>query len=303
MTDGESRTRAGAASDSSLLAEFAERSSESALAELISRYQDLVYSTCRRVLGDAHAAEDAAQATFLVLVRKARSLRREGSLMGWLFRTAELVARNTRRARARAARRESEAVAMRKDTGSGGASWEEVRPELDAALVSLPRAQCDAVVMHYMGHMSHEEIARQLGCPRTTISARISGGLARLRAKLLRRGVSLPVAALGGMLSGQAVVSAPAGLAASVQAVCLGNAAASSTVAAATKGTIGAMAWAKAKVVAVVIGCAAAAGAGGTVAARGLAPEIVAAPAPGGPVLLGEDSFLRCQVIQMTDQV
>ena len=89
--------------DRELLAEYARSGSERAFAEIVARHSAMVYSACLRVLGDPAAAEDAVQAAFLVLVRKARGV--DGSaLAGWLFRTAERSAREVRRARYRRAR-------------------------------------------------------------------------------------------------------------------------------------------------------------------------------------------------------
>ena len=143
--------------DRELLAQYAEKGSMEAFTEVVGRYSATVYSTCRRILGDDHAAEDAAQATFLLLMRKARKLPRRVILSGWLFRTSEGVARNALRARSRRARREREAAAMREaETGRVAASFREVMPLLDAALARLPCRQQEALVLRYFRGLSRD---------------------------------------------------------------------------------------------------------------------------------------------------
>jgi RNA polymerase sigma factor (sigma-70 family) len=94
------------AADAELLARFIGRRDEAAFASLVARHGPMVLGVCRRVLSDAHHAEDVAQATFLVLAREADTIRRAGSLAAWLHRTARNLALKHRRAEARRRRRE-----------------------------------------------------------------------------------------------------------------------------------------------------------------------------------------------------
>ncbi len=246
--------------DRELLRRFVSEGSEQAFAEVVARHADMVYATCLRVLGNPEDAEDAAQAVFLILVNKAHRLRRNMPLSGWLFRTAELTARNARRSRVRRTRREKEVRDMR---SSGGrkeeAGWEDVRPILDHALAALPARQRDAVVMRYLRGMSNGEVARELGCARTTVISRVESGLEKVRRRLLARGAAVPASVLAGFLVQGAATAAPAGLAGTIQAACVGEAAASAAATSMMEATMKIMMWAKVKMAAMVIVATAAA--------------------------------------------
>ena len=122
----------------------------------------MVYSVCLRVLGDPASAEDATQAAFLVLFQKARSLASETVLSSWLYRVAELCARDIGRARQRRARHEREAMDHPQKAETFTEKWEEVRPHLDAAMAALPAAQRDVLVLRYIQGLSREEMAQTL---------------------------------------------------------------------------------------------------------------------------------------------
>jgi RNA polymerase sigma factor (sigma-70 family) len=236
--------------DHQLLARYVSGGSAGAFAQIVRRYSDMVYSACLRILGDAAAAEDASQATFLVLVRSAPKLSRSTNLSGWLFVTAGNAARKLRRAKSRRARHEREAATMREnEPGAMPVTWESVRPELDLALASLPRGQRNAIVLRYFRERSEREIAEETGCPRGTVSARLTRGLSSLRRRLARRGAALSAGALAGLLAERAVGSAPAGLAEAIQAVCIGTTTASASVLTLAKGVSKMVFWAKLKVI------------------------------------------------------
>ena len=151
--------------DRELLASYAADDSQEAFAEIVSRHAPMVYSACLRALGDAHAAEDASQAVFLVLAGKARKLPRATLLAGWLHRTAENVCRDARKLAERRRRHEREAAAMKTAMVSGGPRPEgvgtEARARLDAALAQLPEPQRSAVILrHVRGLSEAEEIGR-----------------------------------------------------------------------------------------------------------------------------------------------
>jgi RNA polymerase sigma factor (sigma-70 family) len=120
--------------DRQLLRDYAERRSQEAFAELVRRYVDLVYSAARRMVCDAHLAEDVAQRTFVALAQNARQLAGCRVLSGWLHRAAQNIAANTVRSDVRRRVREQKAVAMTDLlTAEAEPAWEHIAPHLDGA--------------------------------------------------------------------------------------------------------------------------------------------------------------------------
>ncbi|MCZ7644057.1 MAG: sigma-70 family RNA polymerase sigma factor [Planctomycetota bacterium] len=195
---------------------------EEAFADLVRRHHAMVHAVCLRVLGNPTEAEDAAQAAYLVLVRKARSLPAGTVLAGWLHRTAELCAREARRGRARRLRHEREATGMHETSDAEAeAAWSGLRPNLDAALAELPESQRASLVLQYLAGRSQAEAALELGCPVETHRTRVRRGLETLRQRLQGRGVRVSGALLVFLLAERAHgADAPARLAASIRAAC-----------------------------------------------------------------------------------
>jgi RNA polymerase sigma factor (sigma-70 family) len=266
--------------DSELLAKYvsgARRASE-CFGEIVRRHADMVYSTCLRILGDSHLAEDAAQAVFLVLARKASSISPKRSLAGWLYQTAQHAAMDARKRAARRARHEKEAAAMR-PRPAREADWSSVAPHLDLALAALPARHRDALVLHYLEGKTQVQVASELGCDQSTVSKRLSGGLDRLRRQLARCGITVSSAALGSALAANAIASAPPQLVAVAQAILIGGGEASSISAAIAEGTTKAMTYAKIKLAGAVLAATTAAVAGGGFTAHSiLAGEPVKLP-------------------------
>jgi RNA polymerase sigma factor (sigma-70 family) len=195
--------------DGQLLQRFADGREEAAFAALVRRHGPLVLGVCRRVLRDAHAAEDAFQATFLVLLRRARALDRRGSLAGWLHTVAYHVAL---RARARAARRQRQErqVAQMADTVSPpGEVWLDLQPVLDEELGRLPETYREAVLLCCVQGKSHAEAARLLGWPVGTVKGRLARARDLLRRRLGRRGVTLSAGGLALALAENASAAVP----------------------------------------------------------------------------------------------
>src|ERR1700677_4854872 len=117
------------ASDMDLVRDFAANNSDAAFAALVERHINLVYSAALRCLGNPHEAEEVAQVVFIILARKAGSLRRETILSGWLYQTAQLTAANFLRTKLRRERREQEAF-MQFDRESQSHEW----PQLSALI-------------------------------------------------------------------------------------------------------------------------------------------------------------------------
>ncbi len=211
--------------DGPLLDRFLNRGEEEAFAALVRRHGPMVLGVCRRVLRDAHAAEDAFQATFLVLVRKARTLDRRGSVAGWLYAVAYHVALKARAEAARRRRRERQAPAPH-EASAPPEIWADLQPVLDEELNRLPEAYRAAVVLCYLQGKTNSEAARLLGWPVGTVKGRLARARAILRARLTRRGVTLaaaaPTVALPGALvhaTVRAAVPAPGTVAAASTSV------------------------------------------------------------------------------------
>jgi RNA polymerase sigma-70 factor (ECF subfamily) len=186
------------------------RHDEGAFAALMARHGPMVLAVCRRVLRDAHEAEDACQATFLVLARKAGSVRRPELLANWLFGVAYRAARKAQRQAARHGARAVRCAAMRStDSLPDNVVWEDLRPVLDAELDRLPDKFRAPVVLCYLEGLTTEEAGHRLGCPLGTILSRLSRARAKLRKRLLRRGLALSAGLLGILLAQQGAASEP----------------------------------------------------------------------------------------------
>ena len=178
------------AADAQLLQRFTAGRDEAAFAELVRRHGPLVLGVCRRVLSDLHAAEDAFQATFLLLARRANRLKRTGSLAGWLYVTAQRVAQQARRADERRRRRERQYVSS-ETRSSDDLAWREVRQLLDTELARLPDHYRTPLILCYLEGLSQADAARHLGWRPTVLRGRLERGRRALRRRLERHGFPL----------------------------------------------------------------------------------------------------------------
>ncbi|WP_165226936.1 RNA polymerase sigma factor [Aquisphaera insulae] len=189
------RGATGDLTDGELLGRFASGRDEGAFAAIVDRHGPMVLRVCRGVLGDRHEAQDAAQAAFLVLARRAGSIERSNSAAGWLYRVARRIAVRSRVVSAR--RREVESLAgEERPTFEADHSHDVPAAELHEELDRPPERYRVPLVLCYLEGLTHEQAASRLGCPPRTVETRLARGKARLREKLLRRGV-VPSAALG----------------------------------------------------------------------------------------------------------
>jgi RNA polymerase sigma factor (sigma-70 family) len=241
----------GEAGDAELLERFAARRDEAAFAALVRRHGPMVLAACRRVLGNHADAEDAFQATFLVLVRKAGSIKRRAALAGWLHEVALRVAL---RARERACTRrlhEQRVPDMPRKDFLSTVVWRDLQPVLDEEVQGLPDACREAFVLCYLEGKTYEQAAAQLRCRPGTISRRLARARELLRVRLTRRGLVLPAGVLAAALSQQAAPAAvPAALIASTVKTALRAAAGSipARLAALAEGGLQAMTASKTKV-------------------------------------------------------
>ncbi|AWM39959.1 ECF RNA polymerase sigma factor SigE [Gemmata obscuriglobus] len=196
--------------DAQLLSAFIASRAENPFAELVRRHGSMVLAVCRRVLSDPHDAEDAFQATFLVLARKAGSVR-GANVAGWLYGVAVRTARGVRLARDRRERR-ADPDRKRDHTSPAPAPGDALAVAEQAAIVDeelarLPELYRVAVVLCELRGLSRREAATELGVPEGTVSSRLAAAKRKLASRLAARGVA-PSVALAVLTSGSMTVSA-----------------------------------------------------------------------------------------------
>jgi RNA polymerase sigma factor (sigma-70 family) len=196
---------AGELTDARLLERFVADRDEAAFEVLVWRHGPVVLNVCRRLLRQEHDVEDAFQATFLVLVRKAASIGRREALAGWLYRVAYRIALAARVSIARRTAHEKPCLDGCDTAGGGDPADEairsELRPFLDAAVNGLPEKYRWPVLLCHLEGKTYEEAAQQLGCPKGTIAIRLARGRALLRKRLGPRAVTLATGALATSLT------------------------------------------------------------------------------------------------------
>jgi RNA polymerase sigma factor (sigma-70 family) len=177
--------------DGQLLERFIFHRDETAFTDLVHRYGTLVLGVCQRVLGDSHQAEDAFQATFLVLVRKARILDRSGPLGNWLYAVAYRTATKARMVATRRRARERQAMYSTSEPFTvENQAWDELRPILDEELSQMPRKYRAPLVLCYLEGKTQQEAAQALGWPSGSMSRRMNRARQLLRDRLEKRGVA-----------------------------------------------------------------------------------------------------------------
>jgi RNA polymerase sigma factor (sigma-70 family) len=259
-----SAVRAGGAdlTDGQLLTCFVEQRDEAAFEALLRRHGPMVLGVCRRVLRSHQDAEDAFQATFLVLIRKAASVRSRETVANWLYGVAYNAARKARAVAARRQAREKQMTQVPEpDVEPPGMLGCDVQALLDKELSGLPQRYRLPLVLCELEGKTHKEAAQLLGLPAGTLSSRLARGKATLARRLSRRGVIVSAAAVAAALSGNATAgSLPVSLVTStVKAARLvvGQAgltgAASANVVALTRGVLQAMLLSKLRFITVVV--------------------------------------------------
>jgi RNA polymerase sigma factor (sigma-70 family) len=195
--------------DGQLLEAFISRHDEAAFAALVRRHGPMVWGVCRRVLGNHQDAEDAFQATFLVLVRRAASIASPELLANWLYGVAHQTALKARATAARRKERESQVTEMPEPAAPQLDQWRDVWPVLDEELSRLPDEYRGVVVLCDLEGKARREVAVQLGCPEGTVASRLARARAMLAKRLTRRGVTLSAGALAAALAQQAASGVP----------------------------------------------------------------------------------------------
>jgi len=183
----------GGLSDGQLVDRFLNSGGEVYFEALVHRHGPMVWGVCRRILSSHHDAEDAFQATFLVLARKARSIVPREMVANWLYGVANRTARKLRTTTGRRKAREKLVTTMPEPSAIlDDGQWAEVRPLFDQELSRLPDRYRAPIVLCELEGKSHKEAAVQLGCPVGTLSGRLSRAKVMLTKRLKQQGVLAP---------------------------------------------------------------------------------------------------------------
>jgi RNA polymerase sigma factor (sigma-70 family) len=246
--------------DEALLRRFADRRDEVAFEALVCRHGPMVLRVCRAALSDEHNARDAYQATFLILARRAGSIRQGASIAPWLFGVARRVALRARADNLRRREHERRAAILRPEAVEAGPPGP--LPEVFEEVDRLPERLRAPVVLCYLQGHTYESAASTLGCPPRTVHSRLRTARDRLRRRLERRDLAPGLAVLVGFTAGRAgageiLLPAPASsLARLAAAVASGESAMAGTVPATTlalvRGGLNAMTLERFKVVAAI---------------------------------------------------
>ncbi len=193
--------------DRELLSRFITHREESAFSALVERHATLVLGVCRRVLQHQHDAEDACQATFLILARKAASIHKRESLSSWLHGVAFRIASKLKQVRERRRDQQPLPVELTQMDSEPDLTWREAQQVIDQELRRLPEALRLPLVLCYLQGKTRDEAAQELGWSLSTLRGRLERGRDRLRIRLEGRGLSLATA-LPTVLLTEAVSSA-----------------------------------------------------------------------------------------------
>lgn len=282
--------------DSELLIAYAHDGDEEAFREIVSRHGPMICRVCERILRDRHAAEDAAQAVFLVLMQKAGRLRKGNRLAAWLHGVARNIARRAARTRQNQASRERRYMmnsSVSREHALSESEVRELKEDLDAALKCLSAKQREAVILRYLEGCSISEAAVLAGCSETALSTRANDGLIRLRRKL-RAGKKIALPALVALMAQETQAAGQAAAAWQAAAVGFAGQGASAATAGATA-TISTLAKTEItmmmlKNIVAVVAIAATVAAGG-----GAAVLLAQAPDHGSP---SQDQQLRASLVE-----
>jgi RNA polymerase sigma factor (sigma-70 family) len=198
------RDDTGQLADGELLEQFVHGHDEAAFAELVRRHGPMVAKVCRGVLRHAQDAEDAFQATFLVLARKAASIRNQASVASWLHGVAHNVARNARSSAWRRRAHEERDLAMPAPDPLLDMTVRELQGVMSEELGRLPEKYRTALVLCYLEGQSQNEAARHLGCTKGVLRGLLHRGREQLRQRLARRGLALSAGLFGTALAADA---------------------------------------------------------------------------------------------------
>ena len=192
--------------DVELLGEYVLQRRQEAFSEIVRRHSGIVWGVCRRVLIHQQDAEDAFQATFIILARKASSLRDGRYLSTWLYSVAFHAARNVRKMKQRRLQHEANSLIEQNVAEATAEVWSDIEPILDEELQRLPKKYQLPLVLCCIEGKTHAEAGSLLSWPIGTIAARLSRGREMLRQRLARRGVVVSGLMLTGFLTSSSLM-------------------------------------------------------------------------------------------------
>jgi RNA polymerase sigma factor (sigma-70 family) len=191
----------GGLADGQLLERFLDSREEGAFTALVQRHARMVMGVCRRVLQNAHDAEDAFQATFLVLAHKAATIAPRDAVGAWLYGVACRTAKKAKAMTAKRQLKEQQFRETRRAVTTPEDAWEELQPLLDEELSRLPEKYQSAIVLCDLEGKTKKEAAGQLRCPEGTLSSWLVRCRRMLAKRLARRGVALSAGSLAAVLA------------------------------------------------------------------------------------------------------
>ena len=236
--------------DMTLVREFAAGNSEPAFTALVERHLGLIYSAALRQVGDDHLAEEITQAVFIILASKAAALGPKTILSAWLYRTTRYAAADALKAQRRRAAREQEAYMQSTlNEPSADDAWTQLAPLLDDALNELGETDRAALVLRYFENKSAREMAGVMRMEEEAVQKRVTRALDKLRARLMKRGVTLTATVIAGAVAANSVQAAPVGLAVKLSVITAKGVATTIPITTIVKGALNIMAWTKVKTV------------------------------------------------------
>ena len=210
--------------DARLLQDYVETGSQDAFGQLVSKHINFVYAAALRNVHDRHVAEEITQAVFIVLARKASTLRHEAVLSSWLLSTCRYASLGHMKMAARRKRHEKRAAEMVKTVWEeeAEAQWPQYEGDLDAALASLREGDRKAVMLRFYEHKSFDEIATILGTAEEAARKRVSRAVEKLRGYFGVSTRTLPATAISYYLYTKLTAQAPIGLASQITSAATG---------------------------------------------------------------------------------